>query len=372
MMQMNFKDVMIALGQLPYEDLGFECSGIVTKVGSKVEGFTLGDIVCGVTRCAFASVVRTTQSLVSRIPRDMNIDAAASFPLVFCTALYSLTDVARLQKGESILIHCAAGGVGQASVMLAQHLGAELFVTISSLEKRDLVMSLYGIPKDHVFSSRDTTFEVGIRRLTKGAGVDVVLNCLSGEALHASWRCLADFGRFVEIGKRDLVQNNRLEMNGFINSMTFSAVDLGLLVEKKPWVIGKLMADIVEMFNCNNIKIVSPLNFYSMSEIQDAMRLMQAGKHMGKVVIRTEEDDMVRVRAYHPESIKVNLLTRKIGNRSASPQSNCEPRLLVPDHWRHWRARPIDHSLAAKTRRQECHLSFTQWEDKSCSAGARR
>lgn len=128
-------------------------------------------------------------------------------------------------------------------------------------------MSLYSVPKDHVFSSQDTTFEAGVRRLTNGTGVDVVLNCLSGEALHASWRCLADFGRFVEIGKRDLVQNNRLEMNGFINLMIFSAVDLGLLVEKKPWMKRKLMADIVDMFNCNKIRIVSPLNFYNMSEI---------------------------------------------------------------------------------------------------------
>lgn len=119
MIQMNFKDVMIGLGQLPYEDLGFECSGTVTKVGSKVEGFETGDMVCGVTRCAFASVVRTPQSLVSTIPRDVNIDAAASFQLVFCTARYSLTNVARLQKGESSLIHCTAGGVGQAFVMLA-------------------------------------------------------------------------------------------------------------------------------------------------------------------------------------------------------------------------------------------------------------
>ena len=296
---------MIALGQMPYEDLGFEFSGAVTRVGSKVESFKIGDIVCGVTRCGFTNVVRTTETLVSTIPRDMDMDAAASFPLVFCTGLHCLTNIAKLQKGESILIHCAAGGVGQASIMLAKNLGAEVFVTVSSPEKRDLVMNLYGIPKDHVFSSRDTNFEAGIRRLTNGAGVDVVLNCLSGEALQASWRCLADFGRFVEIGKRDLVQNNRLEMNGFINCTTFSVVDLGLLVEQKPWMVKKLMADIVEMFNCNKIKMVSPLNFFKMSEIQDAMRLMQAGKHMGKVVIRAEEDDMVRVRVTHPESIKV-------------------------------------------------------------------
>ena len=294
---MNFKDVMIALGQLPFEDLGFECSGTVTKVGSKVKRFTVGDMVCGITRGAFASVVRTSQTLVSTIPRGMDIGAAASFPLVFCTALYSLMEVANLRKGESVLIHCAAGGVGQAAVMLAQHIGAEVFVTVSCPEKQDLVMGLYNIPKDHVFSSRDTTFEAGVQHMTNGIGVDVILNCLAGEGLQVSWRCLADFGRFVEIGKRDLVQNNRLEMNSFTKAVTFSAVDLGLLAEKRPLMIGKLMAKIVEMFNGNIIRLVSPLNFYGMSEIQDAMRSMQAGKHMGKVMIKTKEDEMVQVGA---------------------------------------------------------------------------
>lgn len=179
------------------------------------------------------------------------------------------------------------------------------FVTVSSPEKRYLVMSLYSIPKDHVFSSRGTTFEAGVWRLVNGGGIDIVLNCLPGEALHASWRCLAYFGRIVETGKRDLVQNNRLEMNGFISSITFSAADLGLLGEKKPWMIEKLMGDIVDMFISNNIRIGSPLKFYNMSEIESAMRLMQTGKHTGKVVIRAEEDDMVRVRAKHPDSIIV-------------------------------------------------------------------
>ena len=102
----------------------------------------------------------------------------------------------------------------------------------------------------------------------------------------------------MEIGKRDLVQNNRLEMEGFTKSVTFSAVDLSLLMDKKPAAVQKMMAEIKDMFNCGAIKLVSPLIFYNVSEIQAAMRSMQAGKHVGKVVIETQTNDVVNVRTH--------------------------------------------------------------------------
>ncbi len=146
----------------------------------------MSDLVCGIMQSALPSVVRTQQSLVWHRPHGMDCKTAASFPLVFCTALFPLKYVARLQKGESILVHCAAGGVGQATVMLARYIGAEIFIMVSSREKASLVASLYNVPEDHIFSSRDTTFEPGVKRKVKGIGVDVVLNCLAGEAMQAS------------------------------------------------------------------------------------------------------------------------------------------------------------------------------------------
>ena len=82
-----------------------------------------------------------------------------------------------------------------------------------------------GIPATHVFNSRDLSFAKGISRLTEGRGVDVVLNSLSGEALRKTWECLAAYGRFIEVGKADILRNNGLDMKPFINNATFASVN---------------------------------------------------------------------------------------------------------------------------------------------------
>ncbi len=272
----EFKDLVVALGQLSYQDMAFECSRAVIRIGKKVKAFQVSNLVCGLTQSAFASIVRTQQPLISHRPQEMDCKTSVSFPFVCRTALFSLRYAAALQKGESILVHCAAGDGGLAAVMLARYIGAEIFIMVSSPEKASVVASLYNVPEDHIFSSRDTTFEPGVKRKTKGIGVDVDLNCLAGEAMQASWSCLASFSCFVEIGRRDVVQNNRLEMGNLAKSVTFSAADLALLVDEKP-----PQSDGRDRGNAQ-LKTVFPLNFYSMSGIQDAMRSMQAGKQMGK------------------------------------------------------------------------------------------
>ena len=295
--QMNFKDVMIGLGQIPYSDIGLECSGVVTAIGCGVQDLTVGDRVCGLSTAGYSSSTRVHRSMVARIPDHMSFTAAASIPVVFCTAYYSLVDVARLIPGESVLIHAAAGGVGQAAIMIAQHIGqVEIFVTVGSLDKKALIIENYGIAEDHIFSSRDTTFEQGLRDRTRGRGVDVILNSLAGDALSLSWRqCLAPLGRFIEIGKRDLAQNNNLEMEKFMESVTFAAVDLGLLASKKPKAFNAMLNHILELHEMGALVPVSPITTYSMSELQKAMRLMQSGKHMGKVVIIAGSSDTVQV-----------------------------------------------------------------------------
>ena len=117
-------------------------------------------------------------------------------------------------------------GLGQAAIQLAKHIGAEIFVTVGNLEKRRLIMREYQIPEDHIFNSRDTTFAKGILRMTNGRGVDVVLNSLAGEALRQTWECIAMFGRFIEVGKKDILANSGLEMMPFLRNVTFASVNL--------------------------------------------------------------------------------------------------------------------------------------------------
>lgn len=293
---MNFKDVMLSLGQIPYEPLGLECAGVVNAVGNNVSGITIGDRVCAVTQGSFANYARTKDHAVQRIPDQMSFTNAASIPIIFNTVYYALINIARLAPEESILIHAAAGGVGQAAIMLAQTLDAEIFATVGSTEKKQLIMDIYGIAEDHIFSSRETTFSRGVMRATGGKGVDVILNSISGDAHRMTWDCIAPLGRFIEIGKRDILRNTRLEMSKFLDTVTFASLDLGSIQRHKPEIFKKLFADVMRLHRTRAVKAVSPITVYPMSKIESALRLMQTGKHMGKIVIEAQPGDHVMVR----------------------------------------------------------------------------
>lgn len=95
-------------------------------------------------------------------------------------------------------------------------------------------MQTFGIPRNHIFNSRDESFAASLLRETGGHGVDMVLNSVSGELLHASWDCVAEFGKMIELGKRDIGENGKLRMRNFLESRSYSAVDLTLLAQKRP------------------------------------------------------------------------------------------------------------------------------------------
>ena len=185
---LNFRDLMIAMGEHMAYSMGNEAAGLITRIGSAVTKFKPGDRVvylCGLesTGC-FHTFGRVDQNVVVHIPDSISYEIAAGLPCVYATVIYGLVDAGRLLKGEKILIHAAAGGVGQAAINFSKYIGAEIFCTVSTPEKRQLLMDEYSIPEDHIFSSRDLTFVKGILRMTNNKGVDVVLNSLSGEVCH--------------------------------------------------------------------------------------------------------------------------------------------------------------------------------------------
>jgi hypothetical protein len=229
------------------------------------------------------------------MPDDMDFETAASLPTIYATVYVSLVDTARLQRGETVLIHSATGGVGQAAVMLAQHLGADVFVTVGSDEKRRLVMDRYGIPADRIFFSRDASFAAGIRAATAGRGVDVVLNSLTGNLLQESVNCLAPFGRFVELGKRDLEQNHCLELEAFTRAVSFSSIDLIAFGEHKGLEANRILKDVMRLLGEKAIRPVYPITAFPISDAEKAFRLMQTGKHMGKIVLSVDPDVVVPV-----------------------------------------------------------------------------
>ncbi|KAK3987689.1 hypothetical protein QBC44DRAFT_310175 [Cladorrhinum sp. PSN332] len=294
----NFRDVMVAMGQLKERVMGLECGGVITRVGAEAEakGFKVGDRVMALLLGPFASHARTTWHCVAHIPDDWSFEDAASLPVIYCTVYHGLVDVARMQPGQSILIHAGAGGVGQAAIMLAKHLGVEeIYVTVGSQEKRDLVKSRYGIPDSRIFNSRDTSFGPAVLAATNSRGVDVVLNSLAGPLLQTSFDVLAPLGHFIEIGKRDLESNSLLEMAPFSKATSYAALDLLTLIHHRGTEVSRIFNQVARLVSEGAISPVYPVTPYPISQAAKTFRLLQTGKHTGKVVLSVSAQDQVKV-----------------------------------------------------------------------------
>jgi acyl transferase domain-containing protein/acyl carrier protein len=287
---LNFSDVMKALGIYPgLSDgpipLGAECSGRITAVGEGVQDLRIGDEVAAVAPFAFSSHVVTRAELATPKPPQWSFEEAATLPIAFLTASYALEQLGRLSAGERVLIHSATGGVGLAAVQLARRAGAEIFATAGTPEKRAYLKEL-GI--EHVMDSRSLAFADEVMEQTGGRGVDVVLNSLPGEALLRSLETLADYGRFLEIGKRDVYSNSRLGLRPFRKNLSFHAIDLDRLVRERPALLSKLLRQIVQDANAGRIAPL-PYRRYPIAEALSAFRFMQQSKHIGKIVLSLRE-----------------------------------------------------------------------------------
>ncbi|KAI2942232.1 hypothetical protein CBS147321_5394 [Aspergillus niger] len=297
----NFRDIFVLLGRLSDGDsIGTECSGIVTRVGAAATSdLKPGDRVCAVLLDCFRTLVRCHYQFVSKIPDALSFAAGAAIPLGGVTAYHSLVQIARLRKGETVLIHSGAGGTGQMAIKVAQALGAKVFATVGSDDKRDLLERLYGIPKEHIFYSRDTSFQRHVMRLTGGRGVDVVLNSLSGDGLIASWECVAPYGRFVELGKSDIQSNSKLPMRNFGRNVSFSVVAIDQMHYDRPYIIQESLGPVVEMVTAGTLQPAWPLQEFTLSSAEEAFRLMQSGKNVGKLVINMTPTDLVQTSIRH-------------------------------------------------------------------------
>ena len=199
---LNFRDVLAALDMYPGPSipLGNECAGTIVTIGKDVTDFAVGDDVIALAAGAFRSHVTVPVERVFLKPTNFSPMEAATIPTAFLTAYYGLHHLAGMKKGDRVLIHAAAGGVGLAAVLLAQRVGAEIFGTAGNEQKRDFLRSI-GVP--YVFNSRDIEFAEEIMRITEGKGVNIVLNPLADEFIVKSFSVLAEHGCFLEIGKRD-------------------------------------------------------------------------------------------------------------------------------------------------------------------------
>ncbi|MFI4873999.1 MAG: aminotransferase class I/II-fold pyridoxal phosphate-dependent enzyme [Blastopirellula sp. JB062] len=287
---LNFRDVLRALGMLQeYEKeigilseadvtFGFECSGVVTRVGKQVTAHRPGDLVIALATASMASHLTIDQNYVAPRPQGMSHDQAATLPLAYLTAYYGLAKLARLRKGDRVLIHAAAGGVGQAAVAVAQAAGAEVYAT-ASRGKWDFLRSL-GVR--HVYDSRTTSFAEKLLADTDGAGVDVVLNSLNQDFIPKSVEVLTPKGRFVEIGKIGIWTPQQFaEVRPQAKYFPF---DLGEEERNAPGLIASLLKELGPQFDAGELRPL-PLEVFPVEKSVEAFRHMQQAKHRGKVVI---------------------------------------------------------------------------------------
>lgn len=191
---------------------------------------------------------------------------------------------------QSILIHSGCGGVGLAAIQIAQMLGAEIFTTVSSEAKIRYLMDTYGIPRNRIFNSRSTSFVDELLRETNGGGVDLALNSLSGEQLHATWSCVAKWGTMVEIGKRDLLGAAKLDMTPFLANRNYCCVDLDQMSRERPQMVGKLLRYMMDCYRQGHVQPVRIERVVNAAAIQEAFRFMQQGKHIGKIVLQLRDE----------------------------------------------------------------------------------
>ncbi len=287
---LNFRDVMWNLGLLPEEaledgyggaQLGLECAGTISAVGPEVEGLGVGDKVVAFVSGGFASHVVAPAFAVTPLPAGLSLEAAATLPVAFLTAYYSLVHLAGLKRGETVLVHGGAGAVGLAALQIARHRGARLIATAGSAKKRALLRDLGA---DVVLNSRTLAFADEVSAHTQGKGVDVVLNSLAGEAMIRSMDCLKPFGRFVELGKRDFYANTHLGLRPFRRNLSYFGVDIDQLMAEHRALTQQLFGDLVGLFSQGKLAPL-PYRVFEGERIGEAFRLMQRAGHIGKIVV---------------------------------------------------------------------------------------
>ena len=286
---LNFRDVMWALGLLPEEaieagfsgsGLGMECAGTVVRAGPGAR-WAEGTRVMGFAANALGTHVTVPDAFVAPIPATMGFAEAASLPVAAATAHYGLRELARLEAGQTVLIHGAAGGVGLAALQIAQATGARILATAGTAGKRRL-LTLLGA--EAVFDSRSMGFVADVMAATRGRGVDVVLNSLSGEAMQHTLECMAPFGRFVELGKRDFYANTRIGLRPLRSNISYFGVDLDALLAARPQTAAPLLEALSGSLERGELTPL-PHQVISAGSVVEAFRLMQRAGHIGKIVV---------------------------------------------------------------------------------------
>jgi acyl transferase domain-containing protein/acyl carrier protein len=301
---LNFMDVLNALGMLqsyatPAHDVdtlhkllfGSEASGVVCRVGEEVTDYQVGDevIVWGHFGC-LASFITVDRRQIGLKPAHFSFEAAATIPITFMTAYYGLRELAQMKAGDRVLIHAAAGGVGQAAVQLARAVGAEVYATASP-PKWDYLRS-QGI--EHVMNSRTLEFAGQLLEQTSGQGVDIVLNSLNGAYIPKNFDVLAKNGRFVEMSKIDIWDKE--QANNYRPDVAYLPFDLMEVSQDKKCQIQERLS---QLFATRQLEPL-PHHIFSIDQVGDSFQFMSQARHIGKIVLAIPDQETAEKKAIQP------------------------------------------------------------------------
>lgn len=283
---LNYRDVLLSVGLYPGQDdqpptLGWECAGTVTRVGEDVEDIVVGDEVIAFADGALAAHVVTNATLTAPKPERLTAAEAATLPASYLTAYHSLVDLARIDRGDRVLIHSGTGGTGLAAINIAQWKGAQVFATAGSPEKRQMLEHL-GVR--HVADSRSLQFVDDFRLATDKNGFDAIVNTLVGEAIPANLSLMAPYGHYLELSKRDILAGESLNLAPFARNLSFHAVDVVHMIQHAPRRAGAVLRAAARLVGQGILKPL-PYREFDATDARSAFRLMAQSRHTGKLVL---------------------------------------------------------------------------------------
>ncbi|KAH7384895.1 hypothetical protein BKA64DRAFT_152726 [Cadophora sp. MPI-SDFR-AT-0126] len=286
-------DVKTAMGQTSCEEFGLDVSGVVARVGSATSKLKVGHRVAAIAQGAFKTFVRCQESMAQLIPDEMSYEVAASLPTDLVVAYHAVT-IGRLQQGDSVLIHAGASGLGQAAIQLAKRVGAEVYTTVVCIKERKHLMLTYQIPENHILDLNLACFGKVLRRLTGGRGVDLIINTIGPQDMEETWKCIDDFGRFVDIRSSDTAKTTALNCPPSLRNITYSTLDILHMLQNNQAISSRLFQTSFGLVQGSIVRESRPINVFPVSSITGAFRDAQERTH-GKVVLKIKEDDLVHV-----------------------------------------------------------------------------
>lgn len=298
---------MTVMGQVPSTDIGFAAAGVVLHTGSAVGQLKPGDRVVVCHPGALSTGLTAKADNCVLLPEDVTFEEAAMMPLTHCTAWYALMDRARVLKGQSILIHNAARGVGEAAIQIAQRVGLQVMATVESDAMRNFLRTTYGMPDEIIFDLKDSSFVSSVKRMTKGLGVDIVLNSAAGEAMRQAAQCLSSWGTFIDLGAKNTPEKTVFDMGSFPQNATFTTVDLQGLSKARPNVMADILRQSLEFLGKGNVeKRVAHLPLFPASQVESAFRSVATGQHGNEAVLSFSDEQVVPYLNQHELSLDLD------------------------------------------------------------------